>query len=313
MSSERKITLLSGGTGTPKLIEGFDELENVKMTVIANTGDDWSFYGLHVSPDVDAVLFALSGYLDKEKYWGIDNDTFNAVSFLKEMKEDVWFNLGDKDTGLCLLRTNMLQTGLDLTAVTAELSKRLGIEHTVLPMCNERVECRFKTNKGDLHLEEFWIREHGSPEVYEQYLKNIENARVTQRVKEAIATAELIIIGPSNPVSSIGPILAVPGMKEFINSSPAEKCCVSPIIGEKPFSGPAAQFLQASGFEVSPFGVAKFYEGVISKIFIHETDGEQYTDKIAELGIEVVPVNILMRSEEDKFRLADFIMKECLS
>ncbi|MHA2298649.1 MAG: 2-phospho-L-lactate transferase [Candidatus Hodarchaeales archaeon] len=309
MVSKHEITVLSGGTGTPKLIEGFNALENPHLTVIANTGDDWIFYGIHVSPDVDTVLLVLSDHLNKEKYWGLVDDTFNMVSFLKQLKEDVWFNLGDKDAGLCLLRTNMLQKGLDLTTATTNLAHRLGIRHEILPMCNERVECRLKTSKGDLHLEEYWIKEKGQPEVHEQYLKGIRKAKITPQVETALIQADLIIIGPSNPVSSVDPILSVPGFKKLLEKSLAKKSCVSPVIGDKPFSGPAAQFLRASGFEVSPLGIAKFYQGLIDSIFIHETD-TRYMKKIEKLGIEAIPTNISLRSMDDKIRLAKFIMKK---
>jgi len=276
--------------------------------VIANTGDDWNFYGLHVSPDVDAVLLLLSDHLDTDKFWGIKNDTFHLVEFLKKIGENVWFNLGDMDAGLCLFRTYLMQQGNSLTSVTRTIVKRLGIRHSVLPMCNEPVECRFKTSSGDLHLEEYWIKERGKPVIQSQYLKGIEDTTITTDVRKAIQAADLIIIGPSNPVSSIGPIISIPGMKELLRQSKAVKTCVSPIIGNKAISGPAAGYMKACGIELSPKGIAENYRDIIDTIIIHQTDGNHKAAIEKETGIEVKLVNIILDSDSRKKMLVKHLM-----
>ncbi|MHA1983037.1 MAG: 2-phospho-L-lactate transferase CofD family protein [Candidatus Hodarchaeales archaeon] len=280
------IVILSGGTGTPKLLKGFDlikkELDH-KVAVIANTGDDWDFYGLHVSPDVDAVLYLLSGLLDTQKYWGIKNDTLNAVASLKLLQEEVWFNLGDKDMGMCLYRTHLKSQGKTLTEITEILRKKLQIEFEVFPMSNDPIQTYFNTVEGRFHLEEYFIKHRNKFKINSIDFDGADVASVPKEVKEVLNQCELLVIGPSNPVSSISPIL-FPNFRKELERLSCPKIVVSPIIGKKAVSGPTEQYMISQGFKSTPEGIIEFYKDIADIFIFHISDkneklSEKYHDK----------------------------------
>ncbi len=307
--SSSEVVFLSGGTGTPKLLQGAIRVVNAeKITIIGNTGDDWNFYGLHVSPDIDSILLTLTNLIDKEKWWGIKDDTFKLVQFLKtHLKEDVWFNLGDFDAGLCLFRTNLLNKGNSLTEAIEIIRKRLNIPSCVLPMADQSIQTQIRTLDKTLHLQEFWVRFKGELQVSNVFFEG-DLTKTTHQVLDAIRRAKAIIIGPSNPISSLGPILAIHPLRDALRNASGYRIAISPIIGSSAVSGPTAAFLNAWGRTVSPVAIAELYHDVIDALMIHNTD-EQYRNKIQELGVTPFLDNIYIQSREDAIRIIQRIME----
>ncbi|MHA1228954.1 MAG: 2-phospho-L-lactate transferase [Candidatus Hodarchaeales archaeon] len=281
-----KIVFLSGGTGTPKLLnQAIEVFVPEFVTVIANTGDDWNFYGLHVSPDIDSVLFTLSDLIDRVKWWGIREDSFNMVEFLRErLKEDVWFNLGDFDSALCLYRSFLLKQGKTLTEAIDDIRKRLDIKTRVLPMANQTIQTKIRTPEKIMHLQEFWVKYKGEPEVKNVFFDG-DLRRTTPEVIKAISEARLIILGPSNPVSSIGPIISIIPLRKALQETKAKKIAISPIIGTKPVSGPTGKFLRAWNKETTPISVAEIYKDFID-IYIMDTADKEFLPELKKFGIE---------------------------
>ena len=256
------VAVLAGGTGGAKVAAGLAEHDDV--TVIANTGDDINIYGVHVSPDPDLVTWWLAGIID-ERGWGIAGDTF------EEMKrwEDPWFQLGDRDLELCRLRTEALSTSR-LTEAHARVVEAVGVEHRVLPMSDDSVRTHVRTPKGLRPLQEFLIVDRSAGPIEGVVLEGIDEARPTPEIAEALATAETIVIGPSNPVISIGPILAVPGIRAVLREAPAPVVAVSPFVGGHGVKGPTDDFCRSAGIELSAQGIADHYRDVIDGVVADE-------------------------------------------
>ena len=309
MGSE-KIVFLSGGTGTPKLLQGISSNINPQdITIIGNTGDDWRFYGLYVSPDIDSILFTLSNLIDKVKWWGINNDTFNMVKMLQDkLKEDIWFNLGDQDTGLCLYRTWLLDQSYSLTEATIEVSNRLNIKSKILPMADQPIRTMIRTESELLHLQEYWVRFKGELDVINVLFEG-DLSKTTPYVIEAIKSADYIILGPSNPVSSLGPIVAISPIRNALRTTNAKKYAISPIIGSSALSGPTSKFLQAWNYETSPIAVASLFHDFLDGIILHESDLnlEKATQK---LGVKPFFSNIIIKNQSDAQRILDIILKD---
>jgi LPPG:FO 2-phospho-L-lactate transferase len=252
------VVLLAGGTGGAKLARGLlDEVD--ELTVIANTGDDVEIYSSYVSPDPDLVTFWLADRID-ERGWGLAGDTFHVMDGLRELGDDVWFNLGDRDLALCVRRARRLAEGASLTQAIDEARNALGVTAQVLPMCDEPVRTHVKA-RGTWHqFQEFMIRERAAGPVEDVELRGIEHARPTPEVLEALAQAELTVIGPSNPVISIGPILAVPGLREAMQSP---VIAVSPLVRGQVLKGPTDEFLAWAGHPLSSEGIAAHYAGLL--------------------------------------------------
>ena len=257
------VAVLAGGTGGAKLAAGVAEHDEV--AVIANTGDDIEIYGVHVSPDPDLVTWWLAGIID-ERGWGIAGDTFEAM----EREQDPWFRLGDRDLELCRLRTDRLAAGARLTEAHAAVVEAVGVEHRVLPMSDDPVRTLVRTPKGLRPFQEFMIVDRWQGPIEEVALDGIERARATPEVAEAIATAETILIGPSNPVISIGPILAVPGIAAALREAPAPVVAVSPFVGGRAVKGPTDDFCRSAGIDLSAQGVAEAYRDVIDGVVADE-------------------------------------------
>ncbi|MHA1967549.1 MAG: 2-phospho-L-lactate transferase [Candidatus Hodarchaeales archaeon] len=277
------------------------------ITIIGNTGDDWNFYGLYVSPDIDSVLFTLSDLIDTKKWWGVKNDTFKLIEFLRiNLKENVWFNLGDYDAGLCLLRSSLLEKGKSLTEATEIICKRLDIKATVLPMADHPIQTQIRTNEGTMHLQEFWVKHKGQPHVVNVFFEgNLQ--KTTLQVLEAIKKAKVIIFGPSNPISSLGPILAIHPLRKALQEAKGIRIAISPIIGDQAISGPTNSFLKAWKQKVSPLTVANLYKDVLDEFVLHETD-QKYLKKVKELNITPLFDNILINSNVDSIRLMSRIL-----
>ena len=256
------VAVLAGGTGGAKLAAGLAEHDDV--TVIANTGDDLEIYGVHVSPDPDLVTWWLAGIID-ERGWGIAGDTFEEM----KRQDDPWFQLGDRDLELCRLRTKALRRSR-LTEAHAKVVEAVGVEHRVLPMSDDPVRTHVRTPKGLRPFQEFMIVDRWAGPIEEVVLAGIEDARATPEVAEAIATADAIVIGPSNPVISIGPILAVPGIREALREAPAPVVAVSPFVGGRAVKGPTDDFCRSAGIELSAQGIAQAYRDVIDGVVADE-------------------------------------------
>ena len=307
--SSSKIVFLSGGTGTPKLLQGVMNVADARnITVIGNTGDDWKFYGLHVSPDIDSILLTLADLIDEEKWWGIKEDTFKLVQFLREqLQEEIWFNLGDFDAGLCLFRSHLLNEGRNLTEATEEIRNRLNIQSCVIPMANQIIQTMIRTPDQTLHLQEFWVKHKGDLEVKNVFFEG-DLRKTTQQVLDAIQNAEIIIIGPSNPISSIGPILALQPVREALRKATGYRIAISPIVGTSAVSGPTATFLEAWEQPVSPLAIAELYQDFLDALMIHKTDN-QYLEKIKEMGITPLLEDIYIHTRSDAARMYKKIME----
>lgn len=303
-----KMLALAGGVGGAKLAAGLQAvLSPGDLSVVVNTADDFDLWGLHISPDLDTVMYTLAGLANPETGWGVVDESFAALYMLSRYGEDTWFKLGDRDLSTHILRTARLRAGEPLTEITADLSAALDIQSRILPMCDEPVATILDTPDGTLEFQEYFVRRRQEDEVLGVRLWGIEEARLSRSFSEALAEAELVILCPSNPVVSIGPILAVPGMREALAVSSAPKVAVSPIIGGRALKGPADRMMASLGHEVSAAGVARIYEGLVEGMVIDDADsGER--DAIEDLGIEVLLTDAVMRVPEDRARLAAEIL-----
>jgi LPPG:FO 2-phospho-L-lactate transferase len=267
-----RVALLAGGTGGAKLAAGMQEEIGADLTVIANTGDDIETLGVHVSPDSDLVTYWLSGEIDQERGWGLHEDTFRVLERMAEVGAPNWFSLGDRDLAACLYRAEFLRSGGRQTDAQAQIARGVGARATVLPMCDEPVRTKVLTDVGRRDLQEYLILDGGKPDVLGVELDGIAEARPTSEVVNALRAADAIVIGPSNPVISIGPILAVPGMREAIVDSPAPVVAVSPYVGGLVVKGPTNKFMEALGRPTSAAGVASLYAGLIDAMVVDEGD-----------------------------------------
>jgi LPPG:FO 2-phospho-L-lactate transferase len=272
------IVILAGGTGGAKLARGMaDVLAPERLTVIANTGDDIEIYGAHVSPDPDLISFWLADQID-ERGWGLRGDTFAVMDALRDLGVEVWFNLGDRDLAWCLERARMRdQEGLSPTAALARLNEALGVRASVLPMSDDPVCTWVRTTAGWRFFQEFMIRQRAEGIVEGLEFRGAEQAAPSTEVLAAIEGAGTIVIGPSNPLASIAPILAVPGIREALIASPAPVVAVSPIVGGEILKGPTAAFMAFAALELSADGVADFYGELLDGIVADESVGQLAT------------------------------------
>ena len=307
-----KAVVFTGGTGGTKLVQGLQRLvAPEELTVVVNTGDDIEWWGLHVSPVIDSVLYGLSGLLSAERGWGVKDDSFRCLERMKQLGEPAWFSLGDLDLATHLTRTSLLREGLTLTEVTTELARRMGIGARVLPMSDDRVSTMLETSKGRLNFQEYFVRERHGVDVRRVEFVGAEQSRPAPGVLEAIASAELIVFAPSNPVTSIGPILAVPGIRDALVGAEAPLIAVSPIIGDAAVSGPAAVLMRMQGWPSTIAGLAKAYEDFLDVLVADSADA-QAANTLCSDRLRVVCTNTLMRSIDDKLHLARVILDSSL-
>jgi len=305
MAGDERIVVLAGGVGASRFLQGLVQVvgDPAAITVISNTGDDLEFLGLRVSPDVDIVIYALAGAVNPETGWGLAGDTFHVVEALQRYGYERWFNLGDRDLATALHRTRLLREGQPLHAAVADIAQAWGVRCRILPMCDERVETRIVTPEGELPFQEYMVRRATEPEVSGVRFAGIERARPAPGVLEAIAAADVLVFAPSNPFVSIGPILAVPGIRAAIERTAARRAAVSPIIAGQAVKGPAAKMLAALGHEVSALGVARLYRGLVDVMVIDEAD-RVLAPRIEALGMRCVAVPTLMTDDAAKAALA---------
>jgi LPPG:FO 2-phospho-L-lactate transferase len=303
------ITALAGGVGAARFLTGLVELIDAKdLSVIVNTGDDIELFGLHISPDLDIVTYTLAGIVDEEKGWGIKGDTFHCLEALRKMGGDAWFNLGDRDLATHMFRTSLLDKGWKLSEVTAKITRALGLDVRVLPMTDDKFETRIITPDGSVHFEEYYVKNGSRDAVLGVDFLGAKTAKPAVGVIESILDAGLVIVCPSNPVVSIGTILAVDGVRDALRRTEAKKVAISPIIAGAPVKGPADKLLRGLGLEVSAFAVAKLYADFLDAFVLDSVDVAEKS-RIETLGLEVKVANTLMKSLEDKVELARVVLR----
>jgi len=303
------ITALAGGVGAARFLTGLVKLVNKKdLSIIVNTGDDIELFGLHISPDIDIVTYTLAGIVDEEKGWGIRGDTFQCLEALRKFNQDVWFNIGDRDLATHIFRTNLLKKGLKLSEVTAEVTRALGLNVAILPMTDDKFETHIITGNGSIHFQEYLVKRGARDEVLGVEFLGADNAKPAAGVIDSVMNAEMVIVCPSNPIVSIGTILAVKGVRDALKRTDAKKVAISPIIAGAPIKGPADKLLKGLGLEVSAYSVAKLYSDFLDTFILDAADSAQ-KDKIEKLGIKVKVTNTIMRTLEDKIQLAKTVLE----
>lgn len=293
------VVVLAGGVGAARFLRGLVQVVPAgEIVVIGNTGDDIWWRGLYIAPDLDTVTYWLAGVADTERGWGIREDTFTAQRALDELGADAWFKLGDRDIATHLYRTERLRQGAPLSAVAAELASRQGVATRILPMTDQPVTTRLKTDKGDLHFQEYFVREGTRALVSEIYWTGLASAIPAPGVLTAIQEARTVLIAPSNPIISIGPILRVPGVREALAASREKTVAVSPLIGGRAIKGPTVALMKAQGARPDALGVAELYRDIASGFVLDSLDG-QLSESISELGYRVATLSTLLDEVSD--------------
>lgn len=312
-----RVVCLAGGVGGAKLADGLARvLAPGELTVIVNTGDDFERHGLAISPDHDTVMYTLAGIADPEQGWGVAGETWQVMDELARRGEETWFRLGDRDLATHLLRTERLGRGERPTEVALAIQRSLGVASRILPMTDEAVRTKVRTVDGWLDFQDYFVRLRQAPEVLEVRFEGIERSRPTPEVAEALATAEAIVIAPSNPIVSIDPILAVPGMTDVIRAARQRGIRVvgvSGIVGGKALRGPADRMLAGLGEEVSALGVARRYRSAgILDVFVLDRRDESIANRVKALGLGVVVTETVMVDWAARARLAgDMLAAAC--
>jgi LPPG:FO 2-phospho-L-lactate transferase len=304
-----RVTALAGGTGAAKFLRGLARcLPLQDLTIIGNTGDDFEVWGLHVSPDLDTVTYALAGLLDVERGWGLADESFRALDAMAAFGEATWFQLGDRDLATHVYRTRALQAGRRLTEVTAFIARALGVEAQVLPMTDAAVRTRIRTPDGWLDFQEYFVRDKAQATVLAVEYTGAATAAPGSAVLDAIAGAEAVIVCPSNPVTSIGPILAVPGITAALSNTLAPVVAVSPIVGAAAVSGPAAQLMRARGLPISAEGVARAYAPWLRSLVLDRIDAAE-ADAIRRLGVTPALTDVIMTDRDREVALARAVLQ----
>ena len=294
------ITVLTGGTGGAKFVDGLSRVvPPEELTLIVNTGDDLLWWGLYVSPDIDSITYVLSGLLSRERGWGVKGDTFFCLQHMGQLGQPIWFHAGDRDLAVHILRSKLLAEGKTLSEVTAEISDKLGVRARILPMSNSRVETRVGTPLGELSFEEYFVQRWYQDPVESIRFAGAADAEPAPGVLEAIMNADVVLLAPSNPVTSIGPILAVPGVREALHKSKARIAAVSPIVAGEAVAGPAGILMASQGLPVSVGGVAQAYHDFLDMLVVDVRDAQAVAE-LSKSGLRVHVTKTIMRTSEDK-------------
>lgn len=301
------ITLIAGGTGSVKLARGLSKVAD-NLTVIANVADNIWLHGLYICPDIDTVTYGLSGLLDKSRGWGVIDDSFVFMEQMNKLGQDYWFKIGDKDLALHTIRTRFINEGRPLSWITEWVRKRLSISTVILPASDQHFETRIETSVGEMHIQEYWVKNHAELDILNIRYEGIEQADPNPKTLEAIRNSDMIVIAPGNPISSIGPITSMPLIRKELELRKNEVIAVSPIIGNQALSGPASKYLEVMGIESSPAGIASYYSDISSNLVISESDID-YEKQIQNYGVDVYKTNIIMENEQDEIKLSNHILK----
>ncbi len=307
-----RVLAIAGGVGGAKLALGLSKtLAPDELTVVVNTGDDDIFHGLHVSPDVDTVAYALAGLTNRETGWGVDGDSFRALDALGRLGGETWFRLGDLDLGLHLRRTELLAEGRGLSEATYAITQALGVRRAVVPMSDDPVRTIALTEHGEMAFQEYFVKHRCEPRIEGVRFDGADSSRPSPGFRRALAEADAIVFCPSNPVVSIGPVLAVPGIREAIEGFAGSRIAVSPIVGGAALKGPAAKMMAELGEEVSNVGVARRYVGLIDILVLDTSDAAE-AQAVEALGVEARVAPTIMTSDADKTALAEHVLELAL-
>jgi LPPG:FO 2-phospho-L-lactate transferase len=303
------ITVLAGGVGAAKFLQGLVEVVDPReVTIIGNTGDDIDLHGLHISPDLDIVTYTLAGIHNAEQGWGIQGETYHTLAMLGRYGHPTWFNLGDYDLATHIHRTERLRHGWPLSAITDEIRQALGVVPRILPMTDQRSETKIVTDEGVLHFQEYLVQRRTEPAVRGVVYEGIEVARPAPGVCEAIQEADGIILPPSNPIVSIGTILAVPGVRQALAARRGRVVAVSPIVQGATLKGPADKLMVALGYEASALGVARYY-GLLLDAFILDALDQTLQEPARRLGLGVRALNTIMSGPAERRALAKAVVE----
>jgi LPPG:FO 2-phospho-L-lactate transferase len=303
------IVVFAGGVGAARFLQGLVHVvPQEQITVIANTGDDHDFYGLHVSPDIDIIMYTLAGIVDEHNGWGIRNDTYNTMQQLTSYGYEDWFLLGDRDLATHIHRTNLLRQGKMLSEATDILRCHFGLKLRILPMSDQPIATHIQTPAGLLHFEEYLVKRRSADEVQDVIFVGANKAKPTPGVLDALKQAKAILIAPSNPIVSIGTILSVPGIQDVLHQASGTVVAVSPIVGGAPIKGPADKLMRGMGHEVSAVGVAHCYREFLDAMVIDVQDAH-LIKQIEALGIATVVTNTIMRDDVTKANLARTVLQ----
>jgi len=302
------ITVLTGGTGGAKFVDGLRQIiAPEELTIIVNTGDDLLWWGLYVSPDIDSITYVLSGMLSKERGWGVKGDTFFCLQHMGQLGQPIWFHAGDRDLAVHILRSKLLAEGKTLSEVTAEIADKLGVKARILPMSNSRVETRVGTPMGELSFEEYFVQRWFQDPVESIRFAGAADAEPAPGVIDAIVNADVVLLAPSNPITSIGPILAVPGVREALHKTRGRIAAVSPIVAGEAVAGPAGILMASQGLPVSVAGIAQAYHDFLDMLIVDVRDTEA-ADELRKSGLRVQVAKTVMRTAEDKAELASAVL-----
>ena len=302
------VAALAGGVGAARLLRGMVHVvPSEKLVIIGNTGDDVEFYGLHISPDLDIVMYTLAGIVDENKGWGVSGDTFNCLEMLGKLGFETWFKLGDKDLAVHIARTKFLKEGIRLSEATKRLCQKLRVKAKLVPMTDDRVNTKIISGSLCLDFQEYFVKRKTEDAVTNVVFDGADRAKPAPMVVEALEEAERVIICPSNPILSISPILSILEIKAALKKTDAYVVAVSPIVGGKALKGPADRIMASMGLEVSAYGVAEFYRDFLDHMVIDEVDKHQ-KKRIEALGVKVTVANTIMKNLEDSVRLAKIVI-----
>lgn len=302
------ITVLAGGTGSIKLVRGLSAIDS-DVNVVCNVGDNLWMYGLYICPDIDTTIYGLADLLDRDKGWGIRKDTFNFLRQMESFGEETWFRIGDRDVSTHIMRTNMLKNGKNLSEITKWMCQKFAISANVMPATDSSIETRISTRTGEMSLQEYWVKNKGREPVTGIRYDGVDKARPNPEVDKAIQDSRLVVIAPGNPLTSIGPSINLHAIQKSLTRARKKTVAVSPIIGDKAISGPAAQYMKAAGLDVSPIQVAKMYASICSEIII-DTKDKALAKKMTNMDMNVRTTKIVMKNRQAESTLAAFVLNQ---
>jgi LPPG:FO 2-phospho-L-lactate transferase len=303
-----RITTLAGGVGAARFLEGLVQVVPPEaMTVISNIGDDEEFFGLHVSPDIDTVIYTLAGVIDPEHGWGLAGETYSLLDAIGRFGYETWFTLGDRDLATHIFRTQLLREGATLSEATARIATAFGLRFRLLPVSDQRIRTLVETDAGTLAFQEYFVKRRTEDDVRAVRFEGIESAQPAPGVLDAISSADVVIVAPSNPVVSIGPMLAVPGVRDALRATAASVVGVSPIIGGKTIKGPADRMMASLGMTPTAVGIADTYRDFLDVLLIDEED-RALAPAVNATGVRAVVAPTIMRGPAEKRALAETVL-----